>query len=584
MKDKWNLEKIYADDAAVEAAIAHIEEQTKELVTLKENPEKNLLAIMDHIDHISMKLETLVAYAFMKRDEDSTVAKQQKLALRVEGMIGKVSAELSFLDPYLLGLSEEAWKKIRDDKAFEAYGKYMDRLARMRAHTLSEKEEYILSKTSDIRNASENAFYMLTNADMTFPVLEEHPDKVELTQSNFVPILTEGHEALRKEAFEKYYAVYAGHIQTIATTLYTNVKSMCVEAELRHHKSARDFALYANNISGEVYDALVASVREHLPALHEYYELKKEMLGMDEMHMYDVYMPALADYDRKIPYEEAKEMVLGAVKPLGEEYVSIIKRAFDEDWIDVYPQKGKKSGAYSFGSYESDPYILMNYNDNLDSVFTLAHELGHSVHSYYSRNNNPHIYSEYTLFVAEVASTFNEMLLLDYLLKRAESREEKMYLINHYLDTIKGTIYRQTQFAEFEDEVHKRVMAGEALTAEDFNALYADLNEAYYKPLVNDEEIKYEWARIPHFYSNFYVYQYATGLSAAITLSEGVLAKKEGALEAYKNFLKNGGQNFPIDQLRAAGADMENPATVGKALEKFHTLVREMRKLYEEGK
>lgn len=584
MKDKWNLEKIYADDAAIEAAIAHIEEQTKELVKLKENPEKNLLAIMDHIDHISMKLETLVAYAFMKRDEDSTVAKQQKLALRVEGMIGKVSAELSFLDPYLLGLSEDAWKKIRDDKAFEAYGKYMDRLARMRAHTLSEKEEYILSKTSDIRNASENAFYMLTNADMTFPVLEEHPDKVELTQSNFVPILTEGHEALRKEAFEKYYAVYAGHIQTIATTLYTNVKSMCVESELRHHKSARDFALYANNISGEVYDALVASVREHLPALHEYYELKKEMLGMDEMHMYDVYMPALADYDRKIPYEEAKEMVLGAVKPLGEEYVSIIKRAFDEDWIDVYPQKGKKSGAYSFGSYESDPYILMNYNDNLDSVFTLAHELGHSVHSYYSRNNNPHIYSDYTLFVAEVASTFNEMLLLDYLLKRAESREEKMYLVNHYLDTIKGTIYRQTQFAEFEDEVHKRVMAGEALTAEDFNALYADLNKAYYKPLVNDEEIKYEWARIPHFYSNFYVYQYATGLSAAITLSEGVLAKKEGALEAYKNFLKNGGQNFPIDQLRAAGADMENPATVGKALEKFHALVKEMRKLYEEGK
>lgn len=584
MKDKWNLEKIYADDAAIEAAIAHIEEQTEELVKLKENPERNLLAIMDHIDHISMKLETLVAYAFMKRDEDSTVAKQQKLALRVEGMIGKISAELSFLDPYLLGLSEDAWKNVRDDQAFEAYGKYMDRLARMRAHTLSEQEEYILSKTSDIRNASENAFYMLTNADMTFPVLEEHPDKVELTQSNFVPILTEGHEALRKEAFEKYYAVYAGHIQTIATTLYTKVKSMCVEAELRHHKSARDFALYANNISGEVYDALVKSVREHLPALHEYYELKKEMLGMDEMHMYDVYMPALADYDRKIPYEEAKEMVLGAVEPLGEEYVSIIKRAFDEDWIDVYPQKGKKSGAYSFGSYESDPYILMNYNDNLDSVFTLAHELGHSVHSYYSRNNNPHIYSDYTLFVAEVASTFNEMLLLDYLLKRAESREEKMYLINHYLDTIKGTIYRQTQFAEFENEVHKRVMAGEALTAEDFNALYADLNKAYYKPLVNDEEIKYEWARIPHFYSNFYVYQYATGLSAAITLSEGVLAKKEGALEAYKNFLKNGGQNFPIDQLRAAGADMENPGTVGKALEKFHTLVREMRNLYEEEK
>lgn len=582
MKDKWNLEKIYADDAAVEAAIAHIEEQTKELVTLKENPEKNLLAIMDHIDHISMKLETLVAYAFMKRDEDSTVAKQQKLALRVEGMIGKITAELSFLDPYLLSLSDDAWKKIRDDKAFASYGKYMDRLARMRAHTLSEKEEYILSKTSDVRNASENAFYMLTNADMTFPVLEEHPDKIELTQSNFVPILTEGHEALRKEAFEKYYAVYAGHIQTIATTLYTKVKSMCVEAELRHHKSARDFALYENNISGEVYDALVKSVREHLPALHEYYELKKEMLGMDEMHMYDVYMPALADYDRKIPYEEAKEMVLGAVEPLGEEYVSIIKRAFAEDWIDVYPQKGKKSGAYSFGSYESDPYILMNYNENLDSVFTLAHELGHSVHSYYSRSNNPYIYSNYTLFVAEVASTFNEMLLLDYLLKRAESREEKMYLINHYLDTIKGTIYRQTQFAEFENEVHKRVMAGEALTAEDFNTLYAELNQAYYKPLVNDEEIKYEWARIPHFYSNFYVYQYATGLSAAITLSEGVLAKKEGALEAYKNFLKNGGQNFPIDQLRSAGADMENPATVGKALEKFHTLVREMRALYKE--
>lgn len=580
MKNCWNLEKIYKNDAEVQAAVSYIESLLKNISDLKENPLDNLKALLDEVFEASKKMETLYAYSHMKRDEDSRVSKYQKLALEVEALANEVSTACSFLEPFILSLSEDKLNAILTSEEFSLYHKYLNRILRFKPYTLSEKEEYVLSMTSEIGGAPENAFYMLSYADMVFPVLENHPEKERLTQSNYVPILSEGDLNLRKEAFSAYYKVYGEHINTLASTLFSNIKRLVIEAKLRGYESALSMELYKNQISTKVYDALIESVRRYLPSLEEYFSIKKSILGLEEYHMYDIYIPAMNDLDKKISYEEAKKMVYEAVAPLGEDYQAIIKKAFDENWIDVYPRDGKKSGAYSWGSYETDPYILMNYNDNLDSVFTLAHELGHSVHSYYSREANPYVYSNYTLFVAEVASTFNELLLLDYLLERAESKEEKIYLINYYLDSYKGTVFRQTQFAEFEKKTHERVENKEALTAEDFTSMYYDLNKTYYgKHVISDEKIGMEWARIPHFYSNFYVYQYATGLSASSVLSQGVLSKKEGALQAYKVFLHDGGQHYPLEQLKSAGADMENPQTVDIALQKFDSLVKELKKL-----
>ncbi len=422
---------------------------------------------------------------------------------------------------------------------------------------------------------------MLAYADMEFPEIEdENGEKVRISHSNYSLYIKSKDKRVRKDAFDAEFNTYGTYKNTFASTLYGAIKSEIFYAKVRNHNSAIEASLFEDDINVEVYENLIASIDESLPVLNKYIELKKEFLGLDEIHMYDLYVPLTDKYDIKIPYEEAQDIILKALAPLGEDYLNVIKKAFSEGWIDVYENEGKKGGAYSWGSYDSHPYILMSYKDDLNSLFTLIHELGHSVHSYYSKSTQPYIYSSYRIFVAEVASTLNELLLINYLLEKSDSKEEKIYLLNYYLEQFRTTVYRQTMFAEFEKVTHAKIEAEEPLTAEEFTNIYFKLNEKYYgKSAVVDELIGLEWARIPHFYSNFYVYKYATGFSAASALSKQILTGEESAKERYLNFLKSGGSDYPLNQLRGAGVDMEKKESIEEAINVFKKLVDDLEKL-----
>ena len=573
----WDLSKIFADKNEIDSEIEKVNENLKKLEELKEDIAKNIYEILDLQSEIYLSVDRLTSYSSMKRDENSKIAESQKLAIEMESLYNEAEAKTSFISPAILSFSDSKWEEMKKDSRYEFYSLYFERILRQKEYMLSEDMEYIISSYSDVAGASNNSFYMLSYADMKFPELENSEEP--LTHATFVKHLTSKNEKLRKEAFEKFYGVYKNFENTLASTLYGNMKGVITESKLRKYSSAREMALFADDVDVKVYDALIESVHNALPALYDYYGLKKKVLGLDEYHMYDVYVN-ISDYDRKIPFEEAKEIVLKALEPMGRDYCAIIQKAFDENWIDVYPQDGKRAGAYSGGCYGSAPYILMNYNDNLDSVFTLIHELGHSVHSYLSRENNDFLYAGYTIFVAEVASTTNEMLLINYLLENSSSTEEKIYLLNHYADMFKSTVFRQTMFAEFEKIVHAKAEEGEALTADDFKNIYYDLNRLYFGDnVVSDDEIALEWARIPHFYRDFYVYKYATGLSAAAVLSKRILDREENALEDYFSFLKDGNRHFPIEQLQKAGADMSDPHTVEKGLLGFKEKVEELKKI-----
>ena len=421
---------------------------------------------------------------------------------------------------------------------------------------------------------------MLSYADLEFPEIEnEEGKKVKLTNSNFSLFLKSKNRKVRKDAFEAVYSTYDKYKNTFASTLYGGIKSEIFYAKMRKHKSAIEGSLFNDDVSIDVYNNLILAMDENLNSLNKYIDLKKKFLNLDDIHMHDLYVPLTENFDMNIPYEKAQEIILKALSPLGEEYLSIIKRAFSEGWIDVYENEGKQGGAYSWGSYDSHPYILMNYHDDLNSLFTLIHELGHSVHSYYSRKSQEYLYSDYKIFVAEVASTLNELLLINYLLENSTSKEERIYLLNYYLEQFRTTVYRQTMFAEFEKITHEKVENKEPLTAKEFIDIYYDLNKKYYgKSCCVDKEIGLEWARIPHFYSNFYVYKYATGFSAASALSSQILSEGKVAVDRYINFLKSGGSEYPLNQLRAAGVDMEKKESVDEALKVFEELVSKLEK------
>lgn len=577
-KYHWDLSKIFANDDEINASIDLVNSQIKEFDIYKDDVAKNIYEILDLQTSVLRTMDKLASYSSMKRDENSKIAESQKLAIEMESLYNKLAAAISFISPAILEFTDEEWEVIRKDEKYDFYKKYFDLILRDKEHMLSKDMEYIISSYNEVTGASNNTYYMLSYADMKFPELENTDEK--LGHASFVKMLTSKNRALRKEAFEKFYQVYKDHENTIASTLFGNMKGVITESNLRKFNSAREMALFADDVDPKVYDALINSVHKALPAAYDYFELKKKALGVDEYHMYDIYAN-ISEYDRKVTFEEAKEIILNALKPLGEDYLDIIRKAFDENWIDVYPHEGKRAGAYSGGCYDSSPYILTNFNENISSVFTLAHELGHSVHSYLSRANNEYIYSHYVIFAAEVASTTNEMLLINYLLDHSESKEETVYLLNYYADMFKSTVFRQTMFAEFEKIVHEKVENGEALTAEDFNKIYHDLNKLYFgEGVVSDDEIALEWARIPHFYRDFYVYKYATGLSAAAVLSQKILGGKKEDLENYFNFLKDGGNHFPIEQLQRAGADMSDPATVDMGLKGFKEKVEELKKYF----
>ncbi|MBC8631572.1 oligoendopeptidase F [[Eubacterium] tenue] len=580
-KFKWDIDNMYKTPEAIKEDIKKIDMFISELKSYKgklADSKENLYKVLSDSENASRILQNLYVYTHMKQHEDTRKNENQANATKTEMLSTELAMATSYMVPEIIAMDENKLQEYLKDDKLSFYKKYIDEILREKPHTLTEKEEEILAAASDLSGVAENVYEMFSFADLKFPEIKgEDGETIRITHGNYSSLLKSKDARVRKDAFEAVYSTYGEYKNTFASTLYGGIKSEIFYAKMRNYKSAIESSLFQDDISVDVYNNLIDAVDESLDALNKYIDIRKKYLNLEKMHMYDLYVPITSNFDMKITYEQAQEIILKALKPLGEEYLSIAKRAFSERWIDVYENEGKQGGAYSWGSYDSSPYILMSYKDDLNSLFTLIHELGHSMHSYYSRTNQEYLYSSYKIFVAEVASTLNELLLVHYLLENSTSKDEKIYLLNYYLEQFRTTVYRQTMFAEFEKITHERVEAKEPLTAKEFTDIYYKLNEKYYgKSCVVDEQIGLEWARIPHFYSNFYVYKYATGFSAASALSEKILNEGESAVEKYLNFLKSGGSEYPLNQLRAAGVDMEKKESIEKALGVFKELVEEL--------
>ncbi|CEO11460.1 oligoendopeptidase F [[Clostridium] sordellii] len=580
-KFKWNIDTMYQSNESIKDDIDKVNSIIEELKSYKgkiSSSKENLYKVLSNSEKASRILQNLYVYTHMKQHEDTRNNENQARATKAEMLSTELSMATSYIVPEIIAMDENKLKEYLEYEKLSFYKKYVDEILRDKPHTLTEKEEEILAGVSDLSTVPENVYEMFSFADLKFPEIKGEDGKdIRITHGNYSTFLKSKDSRVRKDAFKAVYSTYEDYKNTFASTLYGGIKSEIFYSNMRNYKSAIESSLFQDDISVDVYYNLISAVDENLDTLNRYVDIRKKYLNIDEMHMYDLYVPITSNFDMKITYEEAQDIILKALKPLGEEYLIIVKRAFNERWIDVYENEGKQGGAYSWGSYDSSPYILMSYKDDLNSLFTLIHELGHSMHSYYSKHNQEYLYSSYKIFVAEVASTLNELLLVNYLLENSSSKEERIYLLNYYLEQFRTTVYRQTMFAEFEKITHERVEAGEPLTAKEFTDIYYDLNKKYYgKSCIVDEEIGLEWARIPHFYSNFYVYKYATGFSAASALSEKILNEGKSAVEKYIEFLKSGGSDYPLNQLRAAGVDMEKKESIEKALNVFKELVEEL--------
>lgn len=581
VKDTWDTSTIFADNDAFEAAFKEVENLLGEAETFQgrlAESAKTLIAALDYRNTLIQKVEHLYTYAHLNSDVDTSNSLYQGLQSRGRTLYAKVASALSFYESELLAADELLLKQYLKEPGLEVYQHEFEILFRRRPHILSQAEESLLAKASDVLSASSQTFSILNNADLKLPMVnDDEGNEVQLSHGRYGMFMESKKREVREGAFKAMYATYGQFRNTFASTLSSTVKQHGFSAEVRHFASARNAALTSNHIDESVYDSLVEAVNQRLPLLHRYVQLRKRVLKLDDVRMYDLYVPMVDDIDLKFTYEEAKEIVLDALSVLGDDYVGLLKKAFESRWIDPYENIGKRSGAYSSGSYNTDPYILLNWQDNLDNVYTLAHELGHSMHSYYTRSNQPFIYGDYSIFLAEVASTTNENLLTDYLLKKYDDPKIRAYILNHYLDGVKGTIYRQTQFAEFEHLIHVADQNGTALTADWLSEQYEAINRKYYgESMVYDEEIRLEWARIPHFYYNYYVYQYATGFSAASALSTKILNEGQPAVDAYLNYLKAGSSDFPIEVLRKAGVDMSTNQPTIDALEVFEQRLKQL--------
>ncbi|MFD1852115.1 oligoendopeptidase F [Oceanobacillus bengalensis] len=581
----WRLEDIFETDEVWNAEFKKLQEEIPAISEyqgkLSESAD-TLFELLTLQDKISERLGKLYTYAHMRYDQDTTNSSYQAMNAQAENVLTQAGSTMSFVVPEILAMDEGKIEAFVEEKEeLELYKKTLDEITRQRPHVLSEKEEVLLAEASEALSTASQTFGMLNNADLTFPaVTDENGEEVDLTHGRYSRFLESKDRRVREEAFKAMHDTYGKFKNTFASTLGGNVKTHNFSAKVRNYESARQAALDNNNIPEAVYDNLVEAVNEKLPLLHRYTELRKKVLKLDELHMYDLYTPLVKDVEMKVTYEEAQDYVLKGLTPLGEEYTNIVKEGFDNRWIDVEENKGKRSGAYSSGAYGTNPYILMNWQDNVNNTFTLAHEFGHSVHSYYTRKNQPFRYGNYSIFVAEVASTCNEALLNDYLLNNLEDEKEKLYILNHFLEGFRGTVFRQTMFAEFEHDIHVRAQNGEALTADKLTEIYYDLNKKYYgEAVVSDEEIGLEWARIPHFYYNYYVYQYATGYSAATSLANQILTEGESATKRYLDFLKAGSSDYPIEVLKKAGVDMTSKEPILAALDVFEEKLNEMEKL-----
>lgn len=583
----WRLEDIFASDEEWKEEFQSLKRDITQITKFKgklDESAETLLQALQLQDELSERLGKLYVYAHMRTDQDTTNSFYQGLNAQAENLLTKASSLFSFIVPEIIDMPEEKLQKyVRENEKLQGYQKVFDDINRSRPHVLSEKEEALLAEASEPMGTGSQTFSMLNNADLTFPAItNEDGEKVELTHGRYSTFLESAKRTVREEAFNAMYDTYDSFKNTFASTLSGTVKTHNFNAKVRNYDSARQAALDNNHIPEEVYDNLVEAVNERLPLLHRYARLRKKLLGVDELHMYDLYTPLVQDVKMPVKYDEAQKYVLEALKPLGEDYKEILETAFRDRWIDVEENKGKRSGAYSSGTYATNPYILMNWQDDINNTFTLAHELGHSVHSYYSRKYQPYRYGNYSIFVAEVASTTNEALLNDFLLNHLEDEKKKLYILNHFLEGFRGTVFRQTMFAEFEHKIHVMAQDGEALTAEKLTEVYYELNKKYFgEDVVSDEKIGLEWARIPHFYMNYYVYQYATGYSAATALSKQILDGEEGAVERYLGFLQSGSSADPIDVLKKAGVDMTRKQSILDALDVFEEKLAEMEKLLD---
>ena len=574
---QWDLTKLYKDDAAWEQTLAGLDKQVQAVAAFagRLKDAKTIREYLDTSMTLSRTLSNLYCYASMRRSEDTRAEAAQSMYARISAAYAGAVAALSFAEPEILALPEETLQAIQQDECLKEYRFVLENLVRQKPHTLSAPEEKLLASLSEVMGAPADIADSLQDADLVFDSVKDGEGKEhEVTGSNYILLQTSSDRTLRENSFRSFYKTYRQHINTFAATYAGAVKAATVEAEARHYESSRAMSMAGENIPAEVYDNLVAAVRAHLPLMYRYVTLRKRLLGIQDLHYYDVYAPLTGKSTANYTYEQAKQMVLDAVAPLGEEYCAEVRRGFAERWVDVYPNKGKSGGAYSTGTYDSEPYIMTNFTGTLDSVSTLAHEMGHSMHSLLSRRSQPAQYADYTLFVAEVASTVNENLMIEQLLKTEQRPDARLVLLNQYLENFKGTVFRQTMFAEFEREAHAMRERGEALSPAALNQLYGNLVRDYFGPeLIMDDEVQLEWARIPHFYRPFYVYKYATGYSTAVALSEGILKEGKPARKRYLEFLSMGGSAWPLDELRHAGVDLTTPAPVNAALEKFGRLL-----------
>ena len=585
-KYKWNIEAMIPDESVISGELETIKKEAEaygeDFAGRLTESADTLLAAFQKRDDLWRRLEKIYVYARMRRDENNAETKYQAMADQCNSVIAAVSASMAFFTPELLSASEETILAYIDAvPGLEIYRFAICDTMRQKAHILTQAEENILAQMSEITGATNDIFTMLNNADIKFgTIIDEDGDETEVTHGNFIKFMESHDRDVRKNAYNAVYDAYKELINTIASAYNYNTKTDVVSARIRKYESARAAALSGDNIPAEVYDNLVAEVHKNLPAMHRYVELRKKLLGVDKLYMYDMYVPLIKLPETSVSFEEGLDIMRDALQPLGEEYLTKMNKGIEEGWIDVYENKGKTSGAYSFGCYDSYPYILLNYTDTLKDVFTIIHEMGHSMHSRYTRDEQPYIYGSHSIFTAEVASTVNESLLMQHLLRTEDEKEMRKYLLNMHLEEFRTTLFRQTMFAEFEDITHKAIESGETLTAEWMCQQYEDLNAQYYGSAVEkDDVIRYEWARIPHFYNAFYVYKYATGYSAATAISKKILTEGKPAAQDYIRFLKTGESDHPIELLKIAGVDMSSPLPVQQAMETFNQLLDEFESL-----
>ncbi|AJY73389.1 oligoendopeptidase F [Paenibacillus beijingensis] len=580
---RWKLEDLFADASAWNKEYAEAKEQLKSVEKFqgKLNDPAQLKACFELEDELSLHVERLYVYANMKHHEDTAEPEFQALSDKSKKLSVEAGEALSFITPEVLSLPDEKLESFISSPDLAKYRHTLQEMKRQKAHILSKNEEALLAQAGNISQAPNTIFSMLNNADLKFPkVKNEQGEEVELSQGRYIQFLESKNRTVRSEAFKAMYDTYGKLKNTIASTLNANVTKNIFYARARKYPSALEMSLYGDNIPKSVYTNLIDTIHKHLPLMYRYMNLRKKLLGVDELHMYDLFAPLVDEFKMDITFEEAKKTVQESLKPLGEDYSRTLAEGFGGGWIDIYENEGKRSGAYSWGAYGTHPYVLLNHKDNLNSMFTLTHEMGHALHSYYSDGSQDYRDAQYTIFLAEVASTLNEALLMDYMLNKSVDPKEKMYLLTYYADQFRTTVFRQTMFAEFEKIIHEKAEAGESLTPQDLSKIYYDLNVLYYgKDMVVDKDIEMEWARIPHFYTSFYVYKYATGFSAATSFSKQILEEGQPAVDRYLGFLKSGGSDYSINILKKAGVDMSTPEPIEQAMSVFESLIEQMEQL-----